>query len=90
MNLVGPQFYLKNIRGMYVFSQNTENAVETITFIVAYCLTELDAMQSGRSLSTFQRQVLPPFSGHRSKPSKLAADMLASLLYPEDGGSIFH
>jgi hypothetical protein len=35
-------------------------------------------VQPGRSLSTFRRNVLPLFSGQRSKPSKLDAGLLHS------------
>jgi hypothetical protein len=47
-----------------------------------------DVVQSGRSLQTFLRGVLPPFSGLNNEPSKEQAGRKQQV-YPEDGGIMF-
>jgi hypothetical protein len=63
-----------------------------------YYRLECDAIQSGRSLQTFPRNLLPPSSEYKSKPSvgippspyiRITFFMLGLLFHPEDEDSRF-
>jgi hypothetical protein len=63
----------------------------------AFCLLEYNAVLSTESQPTFWRNMLPPSSESKNKPSKqssacylLHAGFLLDLLFdPEDGGDMF-
>jgi hypothetical protein len=64
--------------------------ITNVTLPEEYYLLGYEVMQSGRSLLTFQRNILSPSSGLKSKLNKLAASkVLTSLILdPEDRGNI--